>query len=188
MNGHFNGRILFKKSQDIKKGIVMHFRKLPTEDETCSALAWLLGLLKQEACSYQIVGGLAARAYGSKRPLVDIDLYVPGKHLENLSTLAISYLKHPPIRHKDDTWDLEYMSIMYENQKIEIANGDNPKIFNRSSRSWQVQSINYELSNRCQIFGSDLLIMPMSELLEYKAMLGRDVDMEDIRDITEKQI
>ena len=162
----------------------MKYRKLPTEDETCAALAWLVVLIDKASCPYQIVGGLAAKAYGSMRPLVDIDLYVPGKCLEKLSALAGSYLLHPPTYHKDDAWDLTYMSVMYGNQKIEIASSDNAKIFNRLVRKWQVQLIDYQLSNRSQLFDTELFIMPLDQLLAYKSMLGRDVDLEDIKDIT----
>lgn len=86
--------------------------------------------------------------------------------------------------HKDDLWDLTYMSVMYGNQKIEIASSDNAKIFNRLVRKWQVQLIDYQLSNRSQLFDTELFIMPLDQLLAYKSMLGRDVDLEDIKDIT----
>lgn len=41
------------------------------------ALAWITQTLRRHEVSYQVVGGLAARAYGAHRPLLDIDIYVP---------------------------------------------------------------------------------------------------------------
>jgi hypothetical protein len=41
------------------------------------ALAWVAGVLERHGVPYQIVWGLAARAHGAARPVVDVDLYVP---------------------------------------------------------------------------------------------------------------
>ena len=44
-------------------------------DKISQALTWIVTLLNDQQVQYQIVGGLAAQAYGARRPLVDIDLY-----------------------------------------------------------------------------------------------------------------
>jgi hypothetical protein len=46
-------------------------------EKISQALNWIVSLLNRHHIPYQIVGGLAAKAYGARRALVDIDMYVP---------------------------------------------------------------------------------------------------------------
>lgn len=150
------------------------------------ALAWIVSLLKRHNLSYQIVGGLAAKAYGAKRPLVDIDIYAP---LENAQA-ALDEMKPYVIRellpHHSESWNLFYMALDYHGMQIEIGDtSTNPRFYNRRDERWEDQPIHYTDSNIMTLYGVEVAVMPKDELLAYKAMLDRDVDHLDIQEIAD---
>ncbi len=77
------------------------------------ALRWVVGLLRSRKIPFQVAGGLAARAYGSTRPLADIDLYVPGDRFEQVLTDARAFVTFGPERHRGPQWDLMFMKLRY---------------------------------------------------------------------------
>jgi hypothetical protein len=55
---------------------------------------------------HQAVGGLAARAYGATRPLVDLDFYVRAEDLPRVLGRAGDSWVWGPEHFKDENWDL----------------------------------------------------------------------------------
>jgi hypothetical protein len=125
------------------------------------ALAWIIERLRQHDVAYQVVGGLAARAYGAHRPLVDIDFYVPFDKATALLEEVRPFITWGPEHHTGDKWDLTYLKVEYRGQRIE-----------------------YEDSTSVCVFGVEVEVMPKDELIRYKRHLGREVDLIDIEQLT----
>ena len=85
------------------------------------ALAWLVKLLDRHAVPYQIVGGLAAHAYGATRPVVDVDLYLPFDRGQLILAEIQPYIVRQPLPHHSELWDLVYLALVYEDVYIEIG-------------------------------------------------------------------
>jgi hypothetical protein len=150
-----------------------------------SALAWIVGLLKWHNLPYQIVGGLAAKAYGATRPLVDIDIYAPLENAQAMLAELRPYVVRELLPHHSESWDLIYMALDYHGMPIEIGDSSaNPRFYNRRDQRWEDQPIHYTNSNIMTLYGVEVAVMPQDELLAYKAMLDRDVDHMDIQEIT----
>jgi hypothetical protein len=148
------------------------------------ALGWLSSLFECHAVPYQVVGGLAAQAYGATRPLVDIDLYIPMDRAHAALDEMRAYMVREPLPHLSASWDLVYLALNYQGVYIEIGDSStDPRFFNRVDGRWEPQVIDYAASIKAKLYGVELAVMPRDELIRYKAMLAREVDALDISEM-----
>lgn len=149
------------------------------------ALRWIVDLLGSQGIPFQVAGGLAARAYGSIRPLADIDLYVPGAHLAQVAAEAGPYVTFGPERHRGEQWDLTFMKLCYAGQMIELGDSDDTRYLDAASGRWHRAEIDYRASVVLEVLGLEVPVMPLASLVEYKRRLNRDVDLIDLAAIHE---
>jgi hypothetical protein len=145
------------------------------------ALRWIVDILNKRHMPFQIVGGLAARAYGATRPLHDIDLYIPMKRFSDLYPDVAGYVIWGPEHQKDGYWDLVYVKIDYDGQRIEMGDADNTRIYDAKTQTWIKQEIDFACSEMIEVYRVVVPVMPKAQLIEYKAILSREVDDIDLR-------
>jgi predicted metal-dependent phosphoesterase TrpH len=95
------------------------------------ALRWLVEQLEKHHIEHQFVGGLAAIAHGSTRPLADIDLYINYKNSQHFIDFIQQHIYWGPKHEKDDCWDSTYLKMNYAGQKIEIGDSQHAFIFDK---------------------------------------------------------
>jgi hypothetical protein len=145
------------------------------------ALSWIVGLLNRHNVPYQLVGGLAAQAYGARRPMMDIDLYAPLEKAAAAIAEMKPYLIREPLPHRSPAWDLVYLALDYDGVQIEIGDSTtNPRFYNVLDQRWEPQAIDYAASQWVTLYEVTVAVMPRAELVRYKAMLDREVDHIDI--------
>lgn len=147
------------------------------------ALNWIFDLLRELDVPLQAVGGLAARTYGAKRPLVDFDFYVPTWALEKVAEAASEYVVREPRHHRGDYWDIMFMTLEYEGQKIELGGADGARYHDRVRGLWEDAAVDFGSSVRREVFGIEIPVMPFDQLASYKQGLDRDVDRRDLREM-----
>lgn len=147
------------------------------------ALEWLVNILNKHEVPFQVVGGLAAIAYGSKRKLVDIDMYVPGDLFDKIMPEIKLYIVFGPEAAKDELWEDVYMEINYKGTTIEIGDSNHIAIYDHKNEKWAPQNIDYDKSVMKEVMGIKISVMPKEQLIAYKKILNRDVDKEDIKEI-----
>lgn len=152
------------------------------------ALSWIVSLLNRYSIPYQICGGLAAKAYGASRPLVDIDIYAvlqDSPHFQQFMDEVQPSITRAFGPHLSASWDILYMALNYQGMYIEIAESTtNPRFYNHRDGRWEEQRIDFAASTLIDLYGVEAAIMPKDELIAYKSMLVREVDHLDIKDIT----
>jgi hypothetical protein len=148
-------------------------------DSQAAALRWIVGILEAQAIPFQVVGGLAARAYGATRPLVDLDLYVPTAKLPAIMAAAeadgMVRVVRPPGPYRDADWDLSFAALDHAGQRIELGGADDARYFDRALGLWRSAAIDFAASTPRLVLGVVVPVMPLPELLAYKRALDRPV-------------
>lgn len=143
-------------------------------------LWWIVDVLAKSQVPYQLVGGLAAHAYGAKRDLVDIDFYIDGAGFAAIMPLVQEQHVFGPIRHRDAIWDLVYMQLLYGQWQIELAAAESARFYDSEGRVWVDANIDFRAAEMCDLYGVTIAVMPKNKLADYKLRLGREVDLLDI--------
>lgn len=148
------------------------------------AMAWISGVFSGHGVPYQVVGGTAAFAHGGRRPIVDIDIYAPLSQAGAILDEIRGRIVWGPQHYRDEYWDLTFLKIDYGRVRIEVGDTDSsPRYFSTSHGGWRDQTIDHRNSVVLPVFDILVPVMPLPELLRYKADLGRPVDLVDIAEL-----
>ncbi len=147
------------------------------------ALEWIEDRLHHAGCLRLYCGGLAVQAYGGTRPLNDIDLFVPHADFAPLVHDLRDYIRKPALRQREAGWDLTYVQFVYDGIKIEIGSDDHPLIQNGATGNWCALEIEYDAAEWRRVANCTIPVMARSQLIAYKSVLQRDVDLVDIGEI-----
>jgi hypothetical protein len=139
-----------------------------------------VSLLRDRNIPFLICGGLAARGYGSQRDLHDIDLFVPGEHFSSVVRAGQQFISKAAAHRQEEGWDLTYVQFKYEGVKVEVGNADGAQIFDVQNRTWVALNIDFSRYETVHLFGLELPLMLKEDLVWYKALLSRPVDIEDV--------
>lgn len=151
---------------------------------TENAFKWIIDLLKTNDIPFQISGGFAARLYGANRPLFDIDIDIPDDYFEKLIPSVKDYIVYGPERSQDEAWDLLLMTLEYENQRIDISGGDTIKLFNVDKKQWELCASNLKDTIELEVYGEMVPVIKKQALIDYKNIIKRPTDLEDIKMLT----
>lgn len=148
-----------------------------------SALRDIAGLFADLNVPWQVVGGLAVRAFGGERPLADIDVYVPDADLARVAEALGPDLTRAPDRHRDHHWDLAFLAAERHGWRVEVAGADSARFRERSTGRWRPADVRFSGSVLRTVEGVTVPVMPSDRLVAYKRALDREVDRIDVRDL-----
>ncbi len=156
-----------------------HVEFLP-EDRAAEALGWLIDLFRDRNVRYAAAGGLAARAWGASRPLVDLDFYVAGEDLERLESELAPYVSSPLTQIESDHWSLALLKLEYGGVPLELSVAEGARYRDATSGAWLDASPDFDASGERTVLGVRLRVMDRDELLACKRHVDRAVDRADI--------
>ena len=155
---------------------------------TREAFIWTVGILRKRGIPFQIQGGFAARIYGSRRPLADIDIGIPDSRLSEILPDVRSHIIYGPKRYVDGSFDLLLMTLKYKGQEIDVFGATNGKLFELKSGKWVNVKFKLEDSTMKSVYGLKVPVIGKKGLIQYKKKLQRDVDVEDVRQLEKIRI
>ncbi len=126
---------------------------------------------------------MAAIAYGANRPLADIDIDIPDNQFTRIMDDVKPYIIFGPARFKSDKWDLLLMTLNYQGQEIDLSGADSAHIFNAMTHEWVLLNENLLNVPSQKIVDLNLPVIPLQNLVYYKKILAREVDLIDVRQI-----
>ena len=135
---------------------------------------------------FQIAGGLAAITYGANRPLKDIDIDIPEECFSFIQDEVKDFIMYGPAQFKDDTWDLMLMTLTYNGQLIDLSGAFNTKIFNKNTKEWQPCHVDFSKAEIQKCFDLEVPVIPKDDLLFYKKIIARPVDLIDVAQIEQQ--
>lgn len=154
---------------------------------TATAFHFIIDILEKHRIPYKISGGLAARAYGSTRELADIDIDVPDECLPIIAKEVEHYIVFGPARYQDENWNLNLITLNYHGQDIDIS-GNSAQIYNQQTGSWEEHASDLAVFEWKELFGRRVPVESKQCLINYKTKLGRPVDIEDVRQLTTRDM
>jgi len=152
-------------------------------DKVSNALRWIKGVLESQGVDYQVVGGLAANMHGGTRPVADIDMYIARSGADKLMPSAQPFVSKPLVHCIEGAWNLEYCQLIYQEQKIEIGLSPGTTLFDKQRGEWVELVTDYAASVQRSYGGVEVPVIPVADLLAYKALLNREVDRIDIAEL-----
>lgn len=156
---------------------------MPNEIKIRNALAWVVNVLNSKNIPFQISGGLAAKIYGSPRPLNDIDIDISEKNFNNIYEDVKPYIIYGPSQYKDEKWDCYLMTLNYFGQEIDICGANNTKITAKDNITWISLSSDLKNTNYQEYLGIMVPVIPKQELIDYKRQLNGGHQLVDINAI-----
>lgn len=153
---------------------------MPSNSRPEVAFHFIVQVFESLGIPFLVVGGLAARVYGSVRPLNDIDLAVPDDALPRILERVQSYVVFGPARYENARLSLMLLTLEVEGHVVDIAGITHGRILDRADQRWVPLHADFAVFTRSEVFGRFVPVVTRSVLLDYKRRLDRHVDRLDV--------
>jgi hypothetical protein len=128
---------------------------------------------------FVVIGGLAAIAWGVQRPLTDIDIQVENANLSAVKKLFQEYVTTDIRHYVTKNWDIQQMILTIDGVGIDVCGTEAFFIVKNNKRylfeNWIKKAVVKNVED------ISLPTLPKEELIAYKTLVARPVDLQDLR-------
>jgi hypothetical protein len=150
---------------------------------TKEALTFVENFFKMQGIRSVYGGGFAAKLYGSRRELADIDINIPERYLYEAAKYFSKYITFGPKMYRDKNWRLLMFTMSYKGQIIDICSNKTIQIFDKISDKWVTPDGAGSKGVSMEVFGQAINIFRKKDLIAYKSKLRRRVDIFDVKEL-----
>lgn len=145
-------------------------------------LAHVAEVLLANNILFQLTGGLAAIAYGARRTTSDLDIGVNRVNIPRVQSLFASNVEKGYLEGPQKGGGIYLITLRIEGVRVDIGQVENNCYGYSGERVVCIDS-HIENSQIVSIGGMKLPVQNKEELILYKSILAREVDLEDIKQI-----
>lgn len=145
-------------------------------------LRLIVNTLNKNGISFMVSGGLAAIAYGGKRPLYDIDVDIHQKDVERVRELFRRYLVEDFHHLQTEKLDIWTMYFEIDGIPVDITQAEESYFINPDGSKLRLDA-DIEKATPMHIADIKLPVENKKDLVKYKKIAARDTDLEDVRAI-----
>lgn len=148
-------------------------------DTQKKVLEKVVNVFQQNQIPFQITGGLAAAFYGANRPVYDIDIDVSKNDIQKIRELFRDNIVEDLHHLENEKFDLYLLTLKLDDTLVDISQVEDAYVFDNKGKRVRM---NTNISNAEFISWEDinLPLQNKKELLGYKKILNRDIDLIDI--------
>ena len=152
------------------------------EERQKEVLKIVVNKLKESKIPFQISGGLAAIAYGSKRPLYDIDIDVNKEDIPKVQELFREYIVEDFHKYQDEHMEIWEIELEINGVEVDISQADEVYFKDKEGNKIRIDT-DLTKSNMIEVEGIEVPVMDKEDLIRYKKVLSRNVDLDDLKQI-----
>jgi len=153
------------------------------EPKVEQALRFIVDKLNAASMLYQLTGGLAARLYGAKRAVNDIDFDIYEEDFDKILPLVRDLVVYGPADYEDNRWKIKRMTLDYHGQKIDFSGARYQRIFDDKTQAWVDSPADFSRSVKLKVGKREVDVIDPADLIDYKQYLSGEHQTEDIADV-----
>jgi hypothetical protein len=114
----------------------------------------------------------------------DIDIDICNADFATLHEIVAPHVVFGPAQYRDEKWDLLLMMLDHEGQLIDIAGGDDARIYDIARQAWVSSRTDFTDVEIRDVMGHAVPVMAPSALAAYKALLDgahQRIDIEAVQ-------
>jgi hypothetical protein len=151
------------------------------EENIRKAFRWIVTILKERDIPFQVSGGFAAKLYGSERDLLDIDIDVHDKSIDELAPLLEEYAVFGPALYVEEGFKIKLLRLKYEGVQIDLGGSDSAELYDNDKGEYVKCDTDYFSFELLDFFDIKVPVVKKDDLITYKQQLARACDIIDLK-------
>jgi hypothetical protein len=139
----------------------------------------LVARLNKAGIDYQVSGGLAGNIHGSSWPLQDIDIEVARGHMLAIEQIFAEFVTEPLHYFENDEFRMFMVNLTIEGISVDINQAEG--VFVNTNGDWSKLDTDLKMADTISWRGLVVQVQPLHDLIHYKELLGRVVDVNELR-------